>query len=85
MKVEDLFIAAVGLQPEERGRFLAAQCGGDDDLQQEVASLLRYDTRVPGIEDALAESARSILTREPLEGTMLCPWRVERELGRGGM
>jgi hypothetical protein len=83
--VESLFIAASGLKPEERPIFLETRCGEDHDLKQEVLSLLRYDTGAPDIEVALGESARSILIGEPLEGSMLGPWRVERELGRGGM
>ena len=90
-KVECLFITAAGLPPGERRRFLAAECGGDDELLEEVSSLLRYDTRGPdiekglGIEDALGQGASSLLESKPLENTLLGPWRVERELGRGGM
>lgn len=84
-KVENLFMAAAALPPEERRRFLAAHCDGDDELLEEVSSLLRYDTRGPDIEEAIGQSARNLLADEPLENTLLGPWRVVRELGRGGM
>ncbi len=84
-KVERLFIAVAELTPEDRRRFLEAECGGDPEILEEVLSLLRYDTRGPDIEAALGAGARGALVGEPLEGARLGPWRVERELGRGGM
>ena len=91
LKVEDLFMAAASLPPENRRSFIASRCDGDDQLLEEVSSLLRYDTSGPdieqslGIEATLRHGARGVLTGEPLENTLLGPWRVERELGRGGM
>lgn len=84
-KVENLFIEAAQLPPEERGRFVWAECGGDEELLNEVLSLLRYDTREPCVLDAIQAGASSLLAGPSFEGTMLGPWRIERELGRGGM
>ena len=44
-KVGQLFYAALELPPESRAAFLDVACGGDDDLRQEVESLLRPTTR----------------------------------------
>jgi tetratricopeptide (TPR) repeat protein/predicted Ser/Thr protein kinase len=84
-KVEKLFMEAAELPPEERSRFVITECGGDEQILDEVLSLLRYDTREPWVLDALQSGAGSLLTEVSPEGTMLGPWRVERELGRGGM
>ncbi len=88
-KVENLFIEAAQLPPTERGGFVKAACGEDEEILDEVLSLLRYDTRAPDVGDALQSGAGSVLSGPPpglsLEGTLLGPWRVERELGRGGM
>ena len=85
IRVENLFVAAAELPPDRRRQFVEEQSQGDDELRNEVFSLLRYDTSGPDIQEAVELGARSILTHVPLEGTLLGPWRVERELGRGGM
>jgi serine/threonine protein kinase len=83
--VENLFVAAAELPVEERRQFVESSCGGDAELLEEVLSLLRYDTRAPGLEDEISLLAQSVLTGEPLVGARLGPWLVERELGKGGM
>ncbi len=83
--VESLFVAAADLPPGERVRFVESRCGGDNELLEEVLSLLRYDTRPPKVEGAIGLLAQRVLKGEPLAGTALGPWLVERELGRGGM
>jgi serine/threonine-protein kinase len=42
-KVEKLFQAAVELEPHEREAFLAAACGGDESLREQVEALLASD------------------------------------------
>ncbi len=83
--VENIFVAAADLPPGERRQFVESRCGADRELREEVLSLLRYDTRPPNFEEPLGRLAHSALIGEPLEGTALGPWLVERELGRGGM
>jgi tetratricopeptide (TPR) repeat protein/tRNA A-37 threonylcarbamoyl transferase component Bud32 len=84
--VERLFLTAVELPASERESFLTTQCGGDDALRNEVWSLLRCDTSG---DVTLAEAVRSeavgAVAEEPREGRMLGAWRIEREIGRGGM
>jgi len=84
-KVQSLFVAAAELPPEQRRQLVEEQSQGDEELRDEVFSLLRYDSSGPDIQEAVEQGARSILTNVRLEGTLLGPWRVERELGRGGM
>ena len=39
-QVDELFIAALERQPEERAAFLDQACSGDSDLRREVETLL---------------------------------------------
>lgn len=85
-QVEALFQEAADLPPGSRASFLDARCGHDTELREEVLSLLRYDTRGENpLLDALQASAASVVTDEPAAGRMLGPYRIEREIGRGGM
>jgi eukaryotic-like serine/threonine-protein kinase len=66
-RVKALFQAAVERPPEERGRFLAAEAGDDEQLRREVESLLAADTGSEGtlagltiVGDAVASARRRI-------------------------
>ena len=83
--VEELFLEAAELSPDTREDFVRARCG-DRQLCDEVLSLLRYDLAEESpLLDALTAGASSIVGDEALEGQMLGPYRVECEIGRGGM
>ena len=74
---------------------LAELCDGDDELRAEVRALLEADAQTTGGESILADRAPAMLAdfalkdeaeaRERLAGTRLGPFRLEREIGRGGM
>ena len=92
-QVEEVFQGALDLAPEERARYVTSVCGGDESLKSEVAALLtQYEQAgdlltqtlsVPGGLHALAALLND--ERDPLLGQMLGAYRVEREVGRGGM
>ncbi len=84
--VEALFDASSALPFAERAAFLDKSCGSDAELRAEVVSLLQHDTsdEPPGM-DAIRASAANLLHEEPQLGTTLGPYRIEREVGRGGM
>jgi serine/threonine-protein kinase len=85
-QIEAVFQEAADLPPDSREAFLIQRCGNDPQLREEVLSLLRYDTREKDpLLDALQASAASIVVEEPTAGRMLGPYRIEREIGRGGM
>ena len=70
---------------ERRAAFLAAACGDDQELREEVESLLEMEA---GSEEFLEEPlfGRSGDGAEGLaEGQRAGPYRVIREIGRGGM
>jgi len=92
-QVENVFQTALDLAPEERERYITNACADDEELKSQVASLLtQYEEAgdlltqtlsVPGGLHALA----ALLDDEsdPMIGRRLGAYRIEREIGRGGM
>ena len=80
-RLRELFEAASELAPSARPAYLAEACGDSEDLLLEVQSLLSLDrTGNPFLEGVLGDWP------EPLaEGALVGPYRVVREIGRGGM
>jgi eukaryotic-like serine/threonine-protein kinase len=84
-QVTEILDGALDRPPGERPAFLAAACGDDGELREEVESLLRF------------ESGSDLFIEEPLfgrfdgdrdglaEGERVGPYRVVREIGQGGM
>jgi hypothetical protein len=71
--VQDLFAAAAELPADQQRRLVEEQSQGDDELRNQVFSLLRYDTGGLEIQDAVEHGARGILTSELPEDTMPGP------------
>jgi tRNA A-37 threonylcarbamoyl transferase component Bud32 len=87
-RVTALFTAALERPPTERDGFLTEACGGDDGLRREVISLLDAHARAGGFLETPVEEAaalRASALGPSLEGRLVGPYRVEREIGRGGM
>jgi serine/threonine-protein kinase len=82
-RLDELFQAAIGLRAADRAAYLLEACG-DDDLRQEVLSLLQAH-----------EEAETFLERPPLARAAeiagavgplrIGPYQILRQLGRGGM
>jgi eukaryotic-like serine/threonine-protein kinase len=71
--------------PAERTAFVAAACGEDEELRAEVESLLAFEGEC---EDFLEEPLFGHSNGETAElapGRRVGPYRVVREIGRGGM
>ena len=85
-RVREVFEGAVALPPERRASFVAAACGGDDQLQEQVVRLLasheRADTFLERPAIAFAEEQAS---GSGLEGRRIGPYLVGSRLGAGGM
>jgi tetratricopeptide (TPR) repeat protein len=87
-QIEGLFLQAVEMEPGARERFLQESCKDDAELRREVDTLLACD--VPGgpllDNEYLANAALAVndVTIE-VEGRRIGPYRVVREIGRGGM
>ncbi len=85
-RVESLFLRVADLPEEQRSDYLDTICAGDLELRQEVLSLLAADTMTgAGIASLVEGAASSLFHKEDLTGARLGPWKIEREIGRGGM
>ena len=89
IQVDQLLAATLELPRAERTAFLAETCNGDETLQQEVLSLLAGDDESADFLEASPVSEIADLMRQPetnfTPGSRIGPYRVVRELGRGGM
>jgi len=85
--VDALFAEALDHPPEERAAFLDAACGDDDELRDAVAQLLAAsDASATFLESARAlDWAAPLLMPPEAPDAQVGPYRIERELGRGGM
>jgi serine/threonine protein kinase len=89
-QVQQVFLAVADLPPSEQTAVLDEMCEGDPVLRSEVESLLRADTTSESVfassfATALKKEAASLLDGSRLEGARIGPYRVIREIGRGGM
>ena len=86
-EIEAIFDEAMELPRDRRDAWLAARCGADDKLRDEVEALLSgldhaerfFDPHAP----AISRMARELLP--VAAGLRIGPYHVVRELGRGGM
>ena len=94
--VETLLEAALEQPPAARQSFLAQSCRGDEELKGEVESLLRADEQASGfLNESLINSISTTVSddapdRWPDELPALLhqqigAYKIEREIGRGGM
>lgn len=87
-EVEALFDEAMELPPDRRDAWLAARCGADEELRGEVDALLSGLDHAERMFDpqaaTVARMARDLVPAA-LPERRIGPYRVVRELGRGGM
>ncbi|MBL4689777.1 MAG: serine/threonine protein kinase, partial [Nannocystaceae bacterium] len=88
-RVQELFEAALALPSAERDAFIATECGEDDALGSEVASLLVADARTDALVDKpVAPQVPSPDSSDDTEklpaGTQLGEYVLENEIGTGG-
>lgn len=97
-QVETIFQAALDLVPEERPRYLSEACAHDVSLQSDVEILLSqhesagnlleeplYGTTELSALGSLEALANAENDEDPMIGRRLGAYRIEREVGRGGM
>src|ERR1051325_8498834 len=88
-KVEEIFNQALDHPESERDAWVAGACGDDSELSAEVLSLLESDRAAAGVfvaakvERAVVELGTEI--QPAIAGRRFGPYRLLRELGRGGM
>ncbi len=85
-RLTDIFDAAVPLGGDQRRAFLASACAGDPDLRAEIERLLSAHDRAGSFIAAPAISGDALAEIEDAwAGKLIGPYRVVREIGRGGM
>ncbi len=88
-RITELLNGALEREPPQRPGFLDAECRGDGDLRAEVESLLASHQQAGAFLETPAALASGLVpppeADEALVGRMLGPYRMERQLGRGGM
>jgi TolB-like protein/Flp pilus assembly protein TadD/tRNA A-37 threonylcarbamoyl transferase component Bud32 len=91
-QVEEIFQAALDLSPGERTRYVSEVCAQDTELKRDVEVLLsQYDSAAELLEEPLyGNTELSVLEsfieeKDPMIGRRLGAYRIEREIGRGGM
>ena len=82
-RLQELFYAAVDMEPGERSAFLELECGGDQALLREVEALIESSTAETRISLAVQETAASAFEARP--GDRIDAWEIVRLIGRGGM
>lgn len=93
-QIEEVFHEASDLEGAARLEFLEEKCAGDVELRAEVEQLLsQYEQASSFIEQPIINSTSgNVLANlldesdaDPLTGQVLGSYRIEREIGRGGM
>jgi serine/threonine-protein kinase len=84
-EIEEVFEHALDLRPDERGTWLNNRCAHDAELRAKVDGLLAAHDVTTGILERRLTPATTAAAVEPLLDRRIGPYRVVRELGRGGM
>ena len=84
-EIEEVFEQALDLNGDRRGAWLSDRCAHDAELRARVEGLLAAHESPAGILERRLPAATPALVVEPLRDRRIGPYRVVRELGRGGM
>jgi tetratricopeptide (TPR) repeat protein/tRNA A-37 threonylcarbamoyl transferase component Bud32 len=86
-QIEEIFLQALEQPPEERARWVETACGGDAELRADVSSLLASDSAAgfvgAKVQQAVVEFGEE--TSAAMKGRQVGPYRLIRQIGRGGM
>ena len=86
-RINDLFQSALDSNPEDRSAFLQTACEGDEALRHEIESLLAAHQQDHEFTDArgFEHGVRLLEQTQGQNEWRMGPYRVLREIGRGGM
>src|SRR5512146_2572328 len=83
-RLEELFHAALALQPVDRPDFLERNCGADAALRSEIESLIAFSgNTVESLKRPVMQIAQSLAWTENEKD--IGPYRLTQLLGDGGM
>jgi serine/threonine protein kinase/Tfp pilus assembly protein PilF len=91
-KIKEVFFEAIEIEsPDERARFLTKTCAGDEELRREVEKLIAQDEESeslmnrPLMEESGVYNLATSIEKDPMLGRQIGVYRIEKEIGRGGM
>jgi len=86
-RIRTLFDSAIEAEPTQRESWLREHCPEDEDLRREVLRLLASDEKANGsLANQVAQGVVEFFAAEETPATRMAgPYRLLRELGRGGM
>lgn len=78
-QTEDIYQTAIALPVDQREEYLDRSCQGDDELRTAVNTLLMQKAKTSDLNEL------QVVDADPLIGRRVGAYRIEREIGRGGM
>src|SRR4051812_28492576 len=80
-RLRAVYAGALQRDPQERSGYLSVACAGDPELRARVEALLQAHSQ----DFAESEAVTQAVITEGIEGKIIGPYILRRELGRGGM
>jgi serine/threonine protein kinase/tetratricopeptide (TPR) repeat protein len=84
-RIQELFEAALERDPGGRDAFVRSQAGDDEELYQEVRSLIEADSASHSLLEGHAVDAVGLPEHLAMEGKRIGNYRIIRQIGTGGM
>jgi serine/threonine protein kinase/tetratricopeptide (TPR) repeat protein len=87
-EIDRIFAEALAREPSERESFLDEACAEDEELRNEVESLIAHDVPASFVEGGAVEEATRLLARgapRVLTGERIGPYLISESIGAGGM
>jgi len=88
LKVKEILSRALELSPSERRAFIKGECGDDNELREEIESLLDVNEESESFIESPVLVVSSLVTEEtPVSfiGKEIGAYKIESQIGRGGM
>ena len=90
--VENIYHAALAHEPDKRAAFVANACEGDEELESEVGSLLKFEEQAEGFMprsalDVAAKkmAANAVTSQDESQSEDIGPYHLLQLIGEGGM
>ena len=89
-QIEEIYHAALEIQPDQREIFFREHCGADENLRREVESLLSFENTFDSLIDTPPESLAAEMFAEQQNKMSLADkeighYKIKELLGKGGM